>query len=163
MSEEKKSYWPSLRSTIYDLRLRNDDATVIDRIKHGLCNATFQFYDCVFKGKPWPKEVGNMEREWIETAVRAIWDGEGFYTPGFNNETDEFLDAIGLPRRERAGLIRSRVDCEGLVCAQCGKIGKTLKGNLRKLDSCYDHFHIFPDGRTLCYWCDGNNNLFKEG
>lgn len=135
---------------VYTLRLHNDCETVIGRIKYALDKATFPFYGCVFKGEPWPKEIDALHRDLIEKSLRLIWRGDGYTTDGFENETDEFLDAIGLPKRERGSLIRTIHDCEGRVCKYCGVRGfnRCYPGDLGR------EFYIYPDGSEVCRDCE---------
>lgn len=135
---------------VYTLRLHNDSQTIIERIKYGLDKATFPYYGCVFKGEKWPNEVDALHRDLIETTLRLIWRGDGYTTDGFDNETDEFLDAIGLPKRERGSLIRTVYDSEGRVCKYCG-----FRGRNRKCRSDHDYiFTIHPDGSEVCKDCE---------
>lgn len=135
---------------VYTLRLHNDCETVIGRIKYALDKATFPFYGCVFKGEPWPKEINALHRDLIEKSLRLIWRGDGYTTDGFENETDEFLDAIGLPKRERGSLIRTIHDCDGRVCKHCGVRGfnRRFPGDLGRA------FYIFPNGDEVCCECE---------
>ena len=135
---------------VYSLRLHNDSQTVIGRIKNALKKATFPFYGCVFDGKPWPDGVNILHREIIEQSLRLIWKGDGNYTDGYVNETDEFLDAIGLPKRERGSLIRMIHDCDGRVCKYCG-----VSGFNRRYPGDYGRaFYIFPNGDEVCCDCE---------
>lgn len=135
---------------VYTLRLHNDCETVIGRIKYALDKATFPFYGCVFKGEPWPKEIDALHRDLIEKSLRLIWRGDGYTTDGFDNETDEFLDAIGLPKRERGSLIRIIHDCDGRVCKYCG-----VSGFNRRYPGDYGRaFYIFPNGDEVCCECE---------
>ena len=135
---------------VYTLRLHNDCETVIGRIKYALDKATFPFYGCVFKGEPWPKEINALHRDLIEKSLRLIWRGDGYTTDGFDNETDEFLDAIGLPKRERGSLIRKVADSEGRVCKYCG-----FRGRNRRCRCDHDFgFYIYPDGSEVCSDCE---------
>lgn len=135
---------------VYTLRLCNDCETVIGRIKYALDKATFPFYGCVFKGEQWPKEIDALHRDLIEKSLRLIWRGDGYTTDGFENETDEFLDAIGLPKRERGSLIRTIHDCEGRVCKYCGVRGF----NRRYPGDRGPAFYIYPDGSEVCRDCE---------
>lgn len=140
----------------YVLRLHNDSETVIGRIKNALADVTFAVSAAIFHGEKYPEGAWTceFERERVENVVRAIWEPDGNHTPGFENETDEFLDAIGLPKRERASLIRCRKDSAGLVCKHCGLVGsdreRMKNGGLKYR---YTSFYIHPNGDTVCSEC----------
>ena len=160
MRRERDMVSRILEQCEYTLGLHNPCETVIGRIKYSLMHITWPVFRAMYRGEPWPDGAWTYknERERVECATKAIWGEDGNYTYGFENETDEFLDAIGLPKDERGSLIRTRKDGRGLKCVECDRDGDAESKN-RLTDT---YWMVYPNGIVRCHDCDQRIRDFGE-